>query len=84
MVSSDGCQEQIMTISVNLPQELEARLKALAEKSGQATDVQLRQIIDAGLEDMEDYYAGQDVLARIARGEEKVLTSEEFWRGMDS
>lgn len=73
-----------MTISVNLPQELEVRLKALAEKSGQATDVQLRQIIDAGLEDMEDYYAGQDVLARIARGEEKVLTSEEFWRGMDS
>lgn len=73
-----------MTISVNLPQEFEARLKALADKSGQSSDAQLRQIIDVGLEDLEDYYAAQDVLARIARGEEKVLTSEEFWRGMDN
>lgn len=72
-----------MTISVNLPHEFELRLKALAEKSGQPTDVQLRQIIDLGLEDLEDYYAGQDVLSRIGRGEERVLTSEEFWRGMD-
>lgn len=73
-----------MTISVNLPQEFEARLKALASKSGRSTDDQLRQIIDLGLEDLEDYYAGQDVLARIARGEEKVLSSEEFWRDMDN
>ena len=71
-----------MTISVNLPQEIEARLRALADKSGQSTDDQLRQIID--LEDLEDYYAGQEVLGRIARGEEKVLSSEEFWRGMDN
>lgn len=72
-----------MTITVNLPLEIEARLKALADKSGQSTDVQLRQIIDLGLEDLEDYYAGRDVLARITRGDEKVLSSEEFWRGMD-
>ncbi|MGV3551992.1 type II toxin-antitoxin system RelB family antitoxin [Rhizobium sp.] len=72
-----------MTISVNLPREMEERLKALADKSGQSTDIQLRQIIALGLEDLEDYHAGQDVLGRIARGEEKVLSSEEFWRGMD-
>jgi RHH-type transcriptional regulator, rel operon repressor / antitoxin RelB len=72
-----------MTISVNLPQEIEARLKALADKSGQSADAQLRQIIDRGLEDLEDYHAGQDVLRRVERGEEKVLSSEDFWRGMD-
>ena len=72
-----------MTISVNLPQEFETRLKALADKSGQSADDQLRQIIDLGIEDLEDYYAGQEVLGRIARGDEKVLSSEEFWRGMD-
>jgi RHH-type transcriptional regulator, rel operon repressor / antitoxin RelB len=73
-----------MTISVNLPQEIVARLRALAEKSGQSTDDQLRQIIDLGLEDLEDYFAGRDVLGRIARGEDKVLSSEEFWHGVDN
>lgn len=42
-----------MTISVNLPSEFEARLKALADKSGQSSDAQLRQIIDLGLEELE-------------------------------
>lgn len=72
-----------MAILVNLPQELETRPKALAEKSGQPTEVQLRQIIDLGLEDLEDFYAGHEVLSRIGRGEERVLTSEEFWRDLD-
>lgn len=26
----------------------------------------------------------KEVLGRIARGEEEVLSSEEFWRGMDN
>lgn len=72
-----------MTISVNLPPEVEARLLALASKSGQSTADQLRQIIDQGLEDLEDYYAAREVIGRIERGEERVLSSEEFWRGMD-
>ena len=84
MLVSGSFKELSMTISVNLPQDIEARLKVLADKSGQSADDQLRQIIDLGLEDLEDYYAAQDVLGRIARGEEKVLSSEEFWRGMDN
>lgn len=72
-----------MTISVNLPPDIEARLLALASKSGQSTDEQLRQIIDHGLDDLEDYYAAKEVLARVERGEERVLSSEEFWRGLD-
>jgi RHH-type rel operon transcriptional repressor/antitoxin RelB len=72
-----------MTISVSLPPDIEARLKALANKSGQSTDAQLRQIIDQGLEDLEDYYTAQEVLGRIERGEEQVLSSEDFWRGLD-
>jgi RHH-type transcriptional regulator, rel operon repressor / antitoxin RelB len=73
-----------MTISVNLTPEAEARLLELARKSDQSKDAQLRQIIDQGLEDLEDYYAGHEVLGRIARGEEQVLTSEDFWRGVDN
>ena len=73
-----------MTMSVNLSPEAEKRLRALADKSGQTTDAQLKQIIDQGLEDFEDYYAGHEVMARIERGEERVLNSEDFWRGVDN
>lgn len=72
-----------MTISVNLPPDIEARLAVLASKTGKTTDAQLRQIINHGLEDLEDFYAAKEVLGRIERGEERVLSSEEFWRGMD-
>lgn len=72
-----------MTISFSLPRELESRLKALADKAEQSSDDQLKQIVEQGIEDLEDYYAGQEVKERIARGEEKVLSSEDFWCGVD-
>ena len=79
--------ERVETIAFDYRQrhhvELEARLKVLADKSGKSADDQLRQIIDLGLEDLEDYYLAVEVQERIRRGEEDVLTSEEAWRGLD-
>lgn len=72
-----------MTNSFDLTDDIETRVRALADKSGQSREAQLRQIIEQGLEDFEDYYAGHEVAGRIARGEEKVLKSEDFWRGLD-
>jgi len=40
-------------------------------------------MIERGLEDMEDYYLAADVLERIRKGEEEVVGSEDFWRGLD-
>ncbi|WP_137154415.1 CopG family transcriptional regulator [Rhizobium sp. FKL33] len=71
-----------MTMSVTLPPEFEERLSALARKTGHAREDQLKWIISQGLEDMEDYYAAQDVLDRVRRGEEKVVSSEDIWRGL--
>jgi RHH-type rel operon transcriptional repressor/antitoxin RelB len=73
-----------MTVSVNRPPDLEARLELLASKSGQSADAQLRQIIDQGIEELEDYYAAKEILGRIDRGEEKALSAEDFWRGLDN
>ena len=54
----------------------------LSVKTGRSKAYYLREMIERGLEDMEDYYLAAEVMERIKRGEEEVLTSEEFWRGL--
>ena len=70
-------------LSVRLPEDIEKRLDALANATGRSKSYYVRAAVMAKLEDMEDIYMAEAVMERIASGEEKVLTSEEFWRGMD-
>ena len=72
-----------MVTSIRLDPEDEARLSALAERTGRTKAFYLRELISSGLTDLEDYYLGQEVLERIRKGEERVLTSKEFWSGLD-
>ncbi len=73
-----------MVTSIRLAPEEEARLNALAERTGRTKAFYLRELISSGLTDLEDYYLGQEVLERIRKGEERILTSEEFWSGLDN
>ena len=73
-----------MPTSVRLSSETEKRLEVLSAKTGRSKAYYLREMIERGLEDMEDYYLAAEVVERIKRGEEEVLTSEEFWRGLDA
>ncbi|MBC7676059.1 MAG: ribbon-helix-helix protein, CopG family [Rhodoferax sp.] len=70
-------------LSVRLPEDIEKRLDALANATGRSKSYYVRAAVMAKLEDMEDIYMAEAVMERLASGEEKVLTSEEFWRGMD-
>ena len=73
-----------MPTSVRLSAETEKRLEVLAAKTGRSKAYYLREMIERGLEDMEDYYLAAEVMERIKRGEEDVMSSEEFWRGLDA
>ncbi len=73
-----------MPTSVRLSDETEKRLDALSAKTGRSKAFYLREMIERGLEDMEDYYLAAEVMERIKRGEEEVISSEEFWRGLDA
>lgn len=42
-----------------------------------------REVILEKIEDLEDAYLGEQVLERIRKGDEKVLTAEEMWRDLD-
>ena len=50
------------------PPEIEQRLDYLASQTGRTKAFYLREMIERGLEDMEDYYLGLDALERVRRG----------------
>ncbi|RWX77337.1 CopG family transcriptional regulator [Neorhizobium lilium] len=56
--------------------------KHAAEK-GAATDAYLRDLIEQHLEDLDDIAAAEAAMERIRTGEDEVISSEEFWRGLD-
>ena len=66
-----------MATSIRLSPEMEQRLDYLASQTGRTKAFYLRELIERGLEDMEDYYLGLDVLERVRKGEEPVYSSEE-------
>jgi RHH-type transcriptional regulator, rel operon repressor / antitoxin RelB len=55
----------------------------LVSRTGRSKAYYLRELIERGMNDLEDYYLGMEVLERIRKGEEQVISSKEFWRGMD-
>ena len=64
-----------MATSIRLAPETEQRLDFLASQTGRTKAFYLREVIERGLEDMEDYYLAADVLERLRHGTEKVYSS---------
>ena len=61
-----------MATSIRLAPEAERRIAFLAEQTGRTKAFYLREIIENGIEDMEDYYLAADVLERVRKGQEPV------------
>ena len=64
-----------MATSIRLAPETEQRLAFLASQTGRTKAFYLREMIERGLEDMEDYYLAADVLERVRQGTEAVHSS---------
>ena len=63
--------------SIQLTPEIERRLDSLASRTGQTKDFHLHEMIERGLEDVEDYYLAADVLERVRKGQEPVHTADD-------
>ena len=61
-----------MATSIRLAPETEQRLDYLASRTGRTKANYLREIIEQGIGDMEDYYLGAEVLERVRKGQEQV------------
>ena len=69
-----------MPISIELPPEAEKRLDELARQTGRSKEFYLSEIIERGLDEVEDYYLAVEVLERVRAGKERVYSSEEVRR----
>lgn len=67
-----------MAISIRLDAETEQRLDFLAAQTGRTKAFYLREVIERGIEELEDYYLAADVLERVRKGEEKVYSTAQL------
>ena len=74
-----------MATSIRLSTETEERLAFLASQTGRTKAFYLREIIERGLDDMEDYYLAADVLERVRKGQVQVYSAAKVRRelGLD-
>ena len=74
-----------MATSIRLSPETEQRLALLASQTGRTKAFYLREMIERGLDDMEDYYLAADVLERVRKGQERVHAGTDVRRelGLD-
>lgn len=61
-----------MATSIRLDPHTEQRLDLLSKQTGRTKAYYLREIIERGIEEMEDYYLAAEVLERVRKGEEQV------------
>ena len=69
-----------MATSIQLTPDTEQRLDFLVAQTGRSKAFYLRELIERGLEDLEDledYYLAADVLERLRKGTEKVYSTAE-------
>ena len=71
---SQGVEVLVLATSIRLAAETEQRLNFLAAQTGRSKAFYLRELIDNGLADLEDYYLAADVLERVRKGQECVYT----------
>ena len=64
-----------MATSIRLDPVVEQRLDNLAAQTGRTKAYYLRELIERGIEDLEDYYLAAATMERVRKGEEQVFTA---------
>ena len=59
-----------MTTSIRLSSETENRLNVLATETGRSKACYLRELIEEGIDDLEEHYLTERIMERIRKGEE--------------
>jgi RHH-type rel operon transcriptional repressor/antitoxin RelB len=70
-------------VTLEMPEEMHQLIVEYASEAGAEPDGYLRQMIQRELENLQDLAAADEAMKRIQSGEDKVVSSEEFWRGLD-
>lgn len=60
-------------LAIRLPEKIEKRLEKLAKRTGRTKSFYVREAVLEHLDDLEDVYLAERVLARVESGEERTL-----------
>lgn len=84
VLPNDG--EATMMISIQLAPEFEQRLTSLTHNTNRTMASFVQEIIEQGIDDIEDRYLANEVLQRVRRGQEKTCSSRDVRRiiGLDN
>jgi RHH-type rel operon transcriptional repressor/antitoxin RelB len=69
--------------SIRLDPAIEARLDQLVEVTGRSKAFYLRELIEQGIDDLEDAYLGAAVLERIRSGKEQTCSLNDVMTELD-
>lgn len=69
-------------LAIRLPEDIEARLAALASQTGRTKTFYARAAILAHLEDLEDYYLAAQTATQVREGREKTYSSKDVRAGI--
>ncbi len=72
-----------MAVSIRLDPLIEQRLDYLARLTGRTKSYYLRELIEGGLDDLEDFYLADATMERMRKGQEAVLDSIEVRNFLD-
>ena len=72
-----------MAVSIRLDPEIELRLDKLAAQTGRAKSYYLRELIEGGLDDLEDFYLADATMERIRKGQENTVSSAQVRKELD-
>lgn len=72
-----------MATSIQLAPEIERRIEALAAQTGRTKTYYLNEMIERGVDEVEDYFLAAEVLERVRSGTENVYSAAEVRRSLD-
>ena len=72
-----------MATSIRLDPVIEQRLDHLAAKTGRAKAYYLRELIEGGIDDLEDFYLADATMERVRKGAEKVFDAADVRKDLD-
>jgi RHH-type transcriptional regulator, rel operon repressor / antitoxin RelB len=74
--------DPIVATSIRLDPAIEKRLDRLAARTGRTKAYYLRELVQRGLEDLEDYYLASATMERVRKGEERTYPLDEAERAL--
>lgn len=71
-------------LAIRLDQNLEQRLEQLSKKTHRTKTFYVKEALSKYLDDMEDLYMIESRLEDLKHGKDKILSSEDFWNGLEN